>query len=98
MTSGTAHAGDWRATAACLHADPDLFFPLSAAGPSRATEAKAICARCAVRHQCLDFAQANAVYGIWGGTTLAERRRVRRRDQRAARARVREGAGQQGRG
>jgi WhiB family transcriptional regulator, redox-sensing transcriptional regulator len=95
MTSGTAHAGGWRAAAACLHADPDLFFPLSAAGSSRTetAKAKAFCARCPVRRQCLDFAQANAVYGIWGGTTLAERRRVRRRDQRAARARVRVGAG-----
>jgi WhiB family transcriptional regulator, redox-sensing transcriptional regulator len=92
MTSGTALAGDWRAVAACLHADPDLFFPTSPGGPSRAevARAKAYCARCPVRRQCLEFAEASGpVYGIWGGTTLEERQRVRRREQRAARARVR---------
>jgi WhiB family redox-sensing transcriptional regulator len=92
MTVGTEHANDWRAVGACLHADPDLFFPVSAAGPSRAEveQAKAFCLHCPVRRQCLEFAQANApLYGIWGGMTLDERQRVRRREQRAARARAR---------
>jgi WhiB family redox-sensing transcriptional regulator len=96
MTVGTARASEWRAVAACLHADPDLFFPISAAGPSRTEvdRAKAFCAHCPVRRQCLEFATANAtVYGIWGGTTPEERQRVRRREQRAARARVRANAG-----
>ena len=92
MTSGTARYSEWRAIAACLHADPDLFFPISAAGPARteAEQAKAFCAHCTVRRQCLEFAQANApVYGIWGGMTLEERQRIRRREQRHARAQVR---------
>jgi WhiB family transcriptional regulator, redox-sensing transcriptional regulator len=99
MTVGTAHASDWRAVAACLHADSDLFFPISAAGPScrELDQAKAFCSHCPVRRQCLEFAQANApVYGIWGGTTLEERQRIRRREQRAARAQVRATAGSAG--
>jgi WhiB family redox-sensing transcriptional regulator len=54
--------------------------------------AKAYCGRCPVRSKCLEFAQDNAVYGIWGGTTVQERQRIRRREQRAARARAREAA------
>ena len=39
----------------------------------------AICAACPVRRQCLDFALNNPLgqYGIWGGTTAYERRRMR---------------------
>jgi WhiB family transcriptional regulator, redox-sensing transcriptional regulator len=92
MSAGTARAGNWRDAGACLHADPDLFFPVSATGPSRkeVAQAKAFCAHCPVRRQCLEFAQDNGVYGIWGGTTMLERQRIRRRDQRAARARARD--------
>jgi WhiB family redox-sensing transcriptional regulator len=95
MTSGTPRATNWRDAGACLHADPDLFFPITAAGPSRTevVQAKAVCSHCQVRRQCLEFAQANAVYGIWGGTTTEERQRLRRREQRAARARVRADVG-----
>ena len=68
--------GQWRPLAACGSADPDLFFPVSAAGCSQAqvAEAKAVCARCLVRRQCLDFAiQTRQMHGIWGGTTEEER-------------------------
>ena len=90
MTTGTGHA-EWRNDAACLNADSDLFFPISMTGRStqQIAHAKAICARCQVRPQCLDFARANdPLYGIWGGTTPAERQRERRRQRRAARAAV----------
>jgi WhiB family transcriptional regulator, redox-sensing transcriptional regulator len=66
----------WQPLAACGSADPDLFFPVSAAGPSQAqvAEAKAVCARCLVRSQCLDFAvQTGQTHGIWGGLTEEER-------------------------
>jgi WhiB family redox-sensing transcriptional regulator len=92
MPTDTGHSSNWRAAGACLRADPDLFFPISSAGRAiiQIAQAKAICARCPVRRQCLEFARAHEpVYGIWGGTTLEERERVRRREQRAARARVR---------
>jgi WhiB family transcriptional regulator, redox-sensing transcriptional regulator len=77
----------WQTEAACLPADPDLFFPISATGPAekQIARAKRICAGCAVRRECLEFALAHdQMYGIWGGTTPDERRRVRRRRRRAA--------------
>ena len=53
---------------ACWGADPDLFFPLP--GES-ADPAKAICAACAVRAECLALARARGEqFGIWGGVDL----------------------------
>jgi WhiB family redox-sensing transcriptional regulator len=72
---------EWQSRSACMSADPDLFFPVSAAGPSavQAGKAKAICARCPVRQECTDFAlDHREVQGIWGGTTEAERKKLRR--------------------
>jgi WhiB family redox-sensing transcriptional regulator len=64
---------DWRRQAACLHDDPELFFPDRTAGPV-IDRAKQICGDCAVRARCLDWALSNgAVFGIWGGRTAAER-------------------------
>ena len=74
--------GQWRLVAACRSADPDLFFPISDSGPAleQAVEAKAICATCRVRRECLAFAlRTEQVHGIWGGTTEHERTAVRRR-------------------
>jgi WhiB family transcriptional regulator, redox-sensing transcriptional regulator len=49
---------NWRLLAACRSIDPDLFFPISSDGKSveQAAEAKAVCACCLVRRQCLAFA------------------------------------------
>jgi WhiB family transcriptional regulator, redox-sensing transcriptional regulator len=93
MTIATGRDADWRSAGACLRADPDIFFPVSASGRA-VREAKRICAGCEVRWQCLEFAQKNDLaYGIWGGATPEDRRRARRRSQRAARARARFSAG-----
>jgi WhiB family transcriptional regulator, redox-sensing transcriptional regulator len=70
---------DWWKFAACREADPELFFPVSAVGPSRKdiARAKAICAVCQVRRPCLEFALAtHQTYGVWGGTTEEERREL----------------------
>ena len=69
--------GEWWDLAACQSADPDLFFPIATVGAAAIgiARAKAICARCAIRRQCLDYALAsNEPHGIWGGTTEEERR------------------------
>jgi WhiB family redox-sensing transcriptional regulator len=73
--------GQWRSAAACRSAEPDLFFPISASGPAleQAAKAKAICAACRVRRECLAFAlRTEQVHGIWGGTTEHERAAARR--------------------
>jgi WhiB family transcriptional regulator, redox-sensing transcriptional regulator len=69
--------GGWWELAACQSADPELFFPVAtlAGGLARIRRAKAICARCAVRGQCLDYALVSGQrHGIWGGATEEERR------------------------
>lgn len=73
---------DWRENAACRDADPELFFPVSDMGPGarQVAEAKAVCARCPVRAQCLDYALDAALdHGVFGGTTERERRELVRR-------------------
>jgi WhiB family redox-sensing transcriptional regulator len=66
----------WRSLAACQSADPDLFFPISSSGQSAAqvVQAKAICAGCQVRRECLAFAlRTRQVHGVWGGLSEQER-------------------------
>jgi WhiB family transcriptional regulator, redox-sensing transcriptional regulator len=68
---------DWWLSAACRSTDPELFFPISAAGPALddTAKAKAVCTKCRVRDECLSFAtKTHQVYGIWGGLTVEERR------------------------
>lgn len=87
MTS-TGTSSTWWSQAACQSADPELFFPISAldATARDVVRAKAICARCGVRPQCLAHAmESGPLQGIWGGTTEAERRRLRGRATRAKR-------------
>jgi WhiB family redox-sensing transcriptional regulator len=70
----------WRSMAACRSADPDLFFPISSSGQSMAqeAEAKAICAGCRVRRECLAFAlRTHQAHGVWGGMSEQERYPVR---------------------
>ncbi|MCX5052485.1 MULTISPECIES: WhiB family transcriptional regulator [unclassified Streptomyces] len=73
----------WREQAACLRVDPELFFPISNSGPTlrQIDDAKAVCGRCPVARQCLDWAvRVGQVDGIWGGTTESERRAMRGRE------------------
>ena len=67
----------WQADALCAQTDPEAFFP-EKGGSTR--DAKKVCAGCAVRVQCLDYALANDErFGIWGGLSERERRRLRKR-------------------
>jgi WhiB family transcriptional regulator, redox-sensing transcriptional regulator len=77
---------EWWSRAACLTADPELFFPISPGGAAHTqiTSAKAVCARCEIRPACLQYALgAGSVAGIWGGTTEEERRLLRQRERKA---------------
>jgi WhiB family transcriptional regulator, redox-sensing transcriptional regulator len=71
----------WLDQAACRDHDPERFFPESGE-QTKAAEAKAICAGCQVRDQCLELAvkAAGGVdhdHGVFGGTLPAERSRLR---------------------
>ena len=66
----------WQGRANCMVGDPELFFPERVASTR---EAKEVCRGCVVRGDCLEFAIANSEkFGIWGGMSERERRRVRR--------------------
>jgi WhiB family redox-sensing transcriptional regulator len=46
-----------------------------------------VCRGCEVRQQCLDYALANGEkFGIWGGLSERERRRLRRQRAQANRS------------
>jgi WhiB family transcriptional regulator, redox-sensing transcriptional regulator len=62
----------WQADALC-HEYPSLSW--FETGRSEVAAAKAVCTRCIVRTECLRYALDNNLVGIWGGLTLAERRR-----------------------
>jgi WhiB family transcriptional regulator, redox-sensing transcriptional regulator len=82
----TPVTSDWRAYAACRHADPGLFFPVGTteAALLKVNRAKQICAGCPVRQACLDWALATGQQvGVWGGTVADERRALRAQRARA---------------
>jgi WhiB family redox-sensing transcriptional regulator len=66
----------WQERALCAETDPEAFFP-EKGGSTR--EAKKICTGCEVRAECLEYALGNDErFGIWGGLSERERRRLRR--------------------
>jgi WhiB family redox-sensing transcriptional regulator len=66
----------WQEDALCAQTDPEAFFP-EKGGSTR--DAKRICAQCTVRAECLEYALKNDErFGIWGGLSERERRRLRR--------------------
>lgn len=82
MTTRTRES--WRQDAACRDLAPDIFFP---ATDDEAGVAKAVCATCPVRDDCLEYAVATRQDdGVWGGLDESERKRLRRRRREAARA------------
>lgn len=76
----------WRDRARCAGLDPELFFPTKGRGANGSGSGQArlpgvaICFRCDVQLQCLQYALAfpDGKHGIWGGATEAERRALRR--------------------
>jgi WhiB family redox-sensing transcriptional regulator len=74
---------DWRHRAKCRNEDPELFFPVGTSGPAmlQIAKAKAVCQRCPVRTECLNWALASGQdAGVWGGTSEDERRALKRRN------------------
>ena len=66
----------WQDRALCAQTDPEAFFP-EKGGSTR--EAKKVCRGCEVRAECLEYALENDErFGIWGGLSERERRRLKR--------------------
>jgi WhiB family redox-sensing transcriptional regulator len=66
----------WYNLAACRDAPTALFFPTNT-DQSHAAAAKRICATCPVMAECLEDALSSQMdFGVWGGTTAEERRRL----------------------
>jgi hypothetical protein len=64
---------EWRDQAACLDSNPDWWFPLPGAS-TQYDQAKAICDRCPVKAECLNYALAlDMRHGMWGGLIPQER-------------------------
>jgi WhiB family redox-sensing transcriptional regulator len=62
-------APEWQERALCSQTDPEAFFP-----------EKGICGRCEVKAECLEYALGHDErFGIWGGLSERERRKLKRR-------------------
>jgi WhiB family redox-sensing transcriptional regulator len=67
----------WQERALCAQTDPEAFFP-EKGGSTR--EAKKVCLGCGVRGECLEYAlQNDERFGIWGGLSERERRKLKKR-------------------
>src|SRR6185436_18229853 len=78
--SRSVAAMDWRHRAACRDEDPELFFPIGTSGPAllQVEQAKAVCRRCSVVDDCLQWAlESGQDAGVWGGMSEEERRVVK---------------------
>lgn len=65
----------WMVHGECVGDDRDLWFP-DVGGPTKA--ARAVCDRCSVRQECLEYALVYEEFGIWGGMSPDQRKRYRR--------------------
>lgn len=66
----------WQDDALCAQVGTEMFFPEK---NGSTFDAKRVCAMCPVRRQCLEYAlsmEENPV-GVWGGTSVQERRKMR---------------------
>ncbi len=82
----------WQFRAACKGEDTSLFFAPSyferkEQKDARESKARAICARCEVREECLAYAlRIREPHGIWGGLNEMQRRTLLRAMERERRA------------
>ena len=77
----------WMAEGLCGQVDPEIFFPEDGVSkligwsndnlPGRVLQAKALCESCPVMDECREYG-LDEEYGIWGGLTSTERRKLGR--------------------
>lgn len=69
----------WEDDAACGGMDLELFFPSRGDGPDKVATAKAVCAQCPVRYECLLMAiTTHQNVGVFGGLSAKERRALKK--------------------
>lgn len=84
MATTSSPDRSWQLRAACRTSDAELFFAVDAESVGAAL---AVCDACEVRAPCLALAMVNREhFGVWGGTTETERRRVFRQQRRGTAA------------
>lgn len=67
---------EWQDQALCAEVDPELFFVEKGAPTA---PAKRVCRSCEVRSECLEYALDHQErWGVWGGLSERERRRLER--------------------
>jgi len=68
----------------CQTTDFDLWFS-ETSGQGGSQHAKKLCGQCPVQVECLTYAlDAQESHGIWGGTTVEQRRKIRRAGKKSA--------------
>ena len=68
---------DWMSEGKCNEIPPATFFPSDGVGVE---VARRVCVDCPVKSPCLEYALAHDErFGIWGGLSERERRRLKRR-------------------
>lgn len=73
---------EWKLDGVCRTVDPDMWFPEP---PNSGFQAKKLCVRCPVKDECLDYAMTNnEKFGVWGGLSAHERKKLRRRIKNAS--------------
>lgn len=68
---------------ACADKDPDMFFPEGKDHLVLVRSAKIVCSDCPLASMCLDYAVNTKQWGIWGGTTMKERKLLKRESARS---------------
>ena len=72
----------WQEQAVCAQSDPEIFFPEKGGATAGA---KALCKSCPVKADCLAYAlKHDERFGVWGGLSERERRKLTRADRRNA--------------
>lgn len=72
----------WQEQAVCSQTDPEIFFPEKGGATAGA---KALCRSCPVTDRCLDYALSkDERFGVWGGLSERERRKLTRDGRRTA--------------
>lgn len=85
-----ALASGWQQHGSCRTQDAAVFFPPLQFEPktereAREAKAKAICAACPVRVECLEWAlETEEPYGVWGGHSELERKHILARRLKAS--------------